>query len=459
MECLLNHFADIEAEVPASKERALHFATKMKHPDCVKKLLAKGANSNAEMKQNKYRALHIASSANWADSSLVEELLEKGADIEATDDEGATAFHFAARDGLFDVVKVLVDHQANCGALNKQAQTPLHLAATNGHYDVCETILEKDPSQVNSVTTCGNTPLHQAAIGGHVEIIRLLIEHGANIEQADNKGQTPIFISALESQGKAFRALLNAGANINTLSEDSGNVLHAAASKPSSEMSFMFNNKKAVDKVKLMIESKDKSGNTPLHIAATSGNIEAVTDLIKQGANINEPGRDGRTPLHFAADTNQTKVVKILLLNGANTETKDTVFLGMPLHFASLNGYLEVVELLVQSGARLEDKAENIKNGLTPLACAAMKQRSIVVEYLLSKGANPKSQNDRNITPLHWAAIRGDLKIMELLVEKCDAGLDLEDVDRRTPLDCAKEFFHWEVAKYIEEHKVHNIDK
>ncbi len=455
LDWLLNHSASIEAETPVTRETALHFATKKKHPDCAKKLLAKGANPNAKM-QKGYSALHIASSGQCADSSLVEELLGKGADIEATDDEGATAFHYAARDGLFDVVEVLLNHQANCGALNKQAQTPLHLAATNGHYDVCETILEKNPKLVHSVSTHGYTPLHQATIGGHGEIIGLLIEHGADIEQTDKLGYTPIHISVYVNQDKAFRVLFNAGANIYALSEDSDNILHAAALNPSSKMSFIFNNKKAFDKVKPMIDCKNKSGSTPLHCSARSGNVEAVELLIKHGANIEEgTGIDEMTPLHLAAYDNRTEVVEILLQKGANKEAKDSTNLATPLHYASLFGYLEVVKVLVESGARLEEK---LKTGFTPLACAAKEQRSFVVEYLLSKGANPESKDDESLTPFHWAAIKGNLTIMKLLVGECADGLDLKDNLGRTPFDCANGTEHWEVAKYIEEHKVNNID-
>jgi ankyrin repeat protein len=450
LDWLLDHSADIEAEVPASKERALHFATKMKHQDCAKKLLAKGANPNAIMHYG-YRALHIVSSGQCADSSLVEELLEKGADIEATDDEGATAFHYAARDNLFEVVEVLLNHQANFGAKNGTGNTPLHLAAQNGHYEVCQTIIEKNPKLVDFASKLGgNTPLHEAASRGHTDIIELLIEFKANIEQTNIQGLTPLHISVARSQDKAFRALIKAGANINALSHNLENVLHAAALNQS-KMSFMFYNKNVFDKIKPLIDGKDRSGLTPLHIAASMGHPEAAELLIKHGANIEALEMDERTPLNLAAYTNQAKVVEILLHKGANKEAKDSINLAAPLHYASLFGYLEVVKLLVESGARLEEKDET---GLTPLACAAMKQRSFVVEYLLSKGANPKSKDDESLTPFHRAAIKGDLTIMKLLVGKCSEGLDLEDMDRRTPLDCAKDFFHWEVAKYIEEHKV-----
>ena len=449
LDFLLDHSADTEAKIPASKETALHLATKMKHPNCVKKLLDGGANPNAQM-QNGYRALHLASSGKCADSFVVEELLKKGAEIEATDDEGATAFHYAARDNCFDVMEILIKHEANCAAKNITDNTPLHLAAKHGHFDVCQTLIEKNHSLVHSTSTLGFTPLHEAAVGGHTEIIELLIENEADIETTDIVGATPLLNSVFKDQEKAFRALLKAGANINAVEENLNNILHAAASTQS-KMSFMFNNKNVLEKIKPLILKTNKAECTPLHKAAQSGNAEVAELLLKHGAAVEARDKNGFTPLHTAASFNQTKVVDVLLRSGANKEARDSINMATPLYFPSVAGYMEVVKVLVDSGAGLEEKDET---GGTPLSFATRKQRSLVAEYLLSKGADPKSQNVKNITPFHWASINGDLQILKLFLEKCNDGLDLEDLDRRTPLDCAKQYGHLEVVNFIQEHRV-----
>lgn len=46
-------------------------------------------------------------------------------------------------------------------------------------------ILKQDPSQANKSSSDGATPLMYASIGGHVYIIKLLIEHGADIDATD----------------------------------------------------------------------------------------------------------------------------------------------------------------------------------------------------------------------------------------------------------------------------------
>jgi ankyrin repeat protein len=47
--------------------------------------------------------------------------------------------------------------------------------------------------------------------------------------------------------------------------------------------------------------------------------------------------------------------------------------------------------------------------GITPLACAVLRGKSITVKYLLDKGANPDKQDNKGFAPLHYATKEGSL--------------------------------------------------
>ena len=64
--------------------------------------------------------------------------------------------------------------------------------------------------------------------------------------------------------------------------------------------------------------TKGNFGNTPLHVAAAWGNKEAITLLLKCGADINSQGEGGYTPLHEAVEQNHLEAVKQLLSLGAD---------------------------------------------------------------------------------------------------------------------------------------------
>ena len=70
------------------------------------------------------------------------------------------------------------------------------------------------------------------------------------------------------------------------------------------------------------VNTRDKSGTTPLHWAAEADYYNIVVYLVEHGANVNARNRAGDTPLTLAAwdgvGLNQLKIVKYLIQNGAN---------------------------------------------------------------------------------------------------------------------------------------------
>jgi ankyrin repeat protein len=69
-------------------------------------------------------------------------LLEIGADRKATDLNGNTFYHLAARDGRVEIVQAFID-DVDLASVNKDGDTPLHLAAKSGHVQVVELLLHK----------------------------------------------------------------------------------------------------------------------------------------------------------------------------------------------------------------------------------------------------------------------------------------------------------------------------
>ncbi|XP_073409323.1 BRCA1-associated RING domain protein 1 isoform X2 [Dendrobates tinctorius] len=108
---------------------------------------------------------------------------------------------------------------------------------------------------------------------------------------------------------------------------------------------------------------KNHKGETMLHVSSIKGDLRAVEELLKSGANPNVKDHAGWTPLHEACNHGHTDVVELLLQHKALVNTtgyqNDT-----PLHDAVKNGHVAIVRLLLQHGA-LQD-AVNIF-GLRPV--------------------------------------------------------------------------------------------
>jgi ankyrin repeat protein len=74
--------------------------------------------------------VHTAASAG--DDAALKELIDGGADINASDGEGRTPLHFACGYGEMTCAEMLCDNKADVNAVDKNKNTPLHYAAGYG---------------------------------------------------------------------------------------------------------------------------------------------------------------------------------------------------------------------------------------------------------------------------------------------------------------------------------------
>uniref|UniRef100_A0A3Q4B1W9 BARD1 Zinc finger RING-type domain-containing protein n=1 Tax=Mola mola TaxID=94237 RepID=A0A3Q4B1W9_MOLML len=98
------------------------------------------------------------------------------------------------------------------------------------------------------------------------------------------------------------------------------------------------------------IMKRNHKGETLLHVASIKGDVEAVKDLLDQGADPNLKDNAGWTPLHEACNLGHLAVVEVLVSGGAllNTPGYEN---DAPLHDAVKNGHPAIVKRLLQLGA------------------------------------------------------------------------------------------------------------
>ena len=101
----------------------------------------------------------------------------------------------------------------------------------------------------------------------------------------------------------------------------------------------------------------------PLHPAAKRGDVDAMTQLLDDGAEVNTE-INGTTPLYCACKGGHVDAARLLLERGAKID-ETSIFKGMegvtPLHIASYGGHIEVVRLLLERGADVHLEAGGMK--------------------------------------------------------------------------------------------------
>ena len=282
------------------------------------------------------------------DSVAANALLDRGADVNAVEGDGATALHWAAQLDDVAAVESLLQAGAAVDAANRFNVRPLDLAANNGNKDIVERLLAGG-ADANARSREGQTPLMSAALNGRTEAVTALLAHGAEVDAAETfRGQTALMLAAGEGNVGAAHALIDAGANVT---------------------------------------AKSKSGFTPLLFAVRNARLDAVRLLLANGANVNDLAPDGTSALNVAIVNAFYEVASVLLEHGADPNLPDAR--ASPLH---------TIAWLRKPGAT--DRAGGTGELATSAPRPTGKVTSIeLAELLLDRGANPNVRVD-------WEEIR-----------------------------------------------------
>ncbi|KAH0419847.1 hypothetical protein CcaCcLH18_14269 [Colletotrichum camelliae] len=158
-------------------------------------------------------------------------LNHEGVDIRA--ENGSTALAFASRNGHMEMVRLLLEKGADMNAVDNEGQTPMYVASYYGHLDVLQHLIKRGADK-DIPNKDSWTPLYTASRNGHLEVVRLLVQNGADLIAAANTGRTPLYETAHHGYLKVFQLLLESGASAHSADKVGWTPLHGAPSSYSS---------------------------------------------------------------------------------------------------------------------------------------------------------------------------------------------------------------------------------
>lgn len=147
-----------------------------------------------------YQGLHKA--AADGDIAGLEKALSSGADVNARDEKGRTAFHVAAFQRQTKIMQRLAASGADVNALEFQAYDAVTIAAVADDVDTLKVALSLGNKATNITSPYDGTALIAAAHLGHDEVVRLLIEAGATLDHVNNLGWTALIEAVILGDGK-----------------------------------------------------------------------------------------------------------------------------------------------------------------------------------------------------------------------------------------------------------------
>ena len=307
-------------------------------------------------------------------------------------------------------------------------RTPLMMASVSAPSAFFETLIALG-ADVNAQRTDDKmTPLYLASSWNHYVAVRLLLEHGADANIPNVKGYSPLHVAASNGFFNVVRLLLDYGADVNI---------------------------------------PDIDGYTPFHYAASQG-CNLIELLIEKVSNVNLRTKRGRTPLYIAVKNQHEQIIKLLLEHkadvsmGYSEDTEERIYLvrgkdrGKPAwHYVLADKHLLGLFLKKTKGGSLDVKdfgtvlrsgrGQNPPDGTIDqilkeksamfeeipgeslLHVACRNNDAVAIDLLVKHGAwNLNPRDAEGFTPLHIAAIHGNMQAVEKLV---DLGADASQAE------------------------------
>ena len=172
---------------------------------------------------------------------------------------------------------------------------PYHGVIIEDIPEYCRKQLRDNNYDLDAADMRGWTPLHLAAFLENIALINILIEEGASRLVFSKEGLTPLHLAAIHRKNLAAKALL----------------------QKETQIPFVFNkrSKMDMDAFDLSNATSPQTGQSALHIAAETNNVDLINILVDEGAaNLQCRDKNGNTPLHLAATAGHHNAVRTLLL-------------------------------------------------------------------------------------------------------------------------------------------------
>ena len=371
--------------------------------------------------------LHFA--AHHDDVTLATMLIRAGARAGSADDTGATPLFLACMNRSGAMVKLLLDAGAGANAALVNGETALMTCARTGDVAAVRALLAHGADANRKEPLHDQTALMWAAAGGHADVAAALVAAGANVHARSRTymqsvtsevtqrrgreqlnyavprgGSTPLLFAARSGDANTARVLVEAGADVNDALPNGMTALVEAAHSGSEDVGILLLDKGGDP-------NTNAAGYTALHAAVLRSGARLVSALLAHGANPNlrmtqgTPVRRnsedfelpatlvGATPYFLAAKFLEPAIMRALASAGAD------------VHLSMMSG-----DTPLMAAAGMGASLQTDRRGLSVLDGGRIEDERRVIESVgvaLAAGGEVNAVNQAGNTAVHAAALLG----------------------------------------------------
>ncbi|KAJ2902815.1 hypothetical protein MKZ38_000096 [Zalerion maritima] len=440
MAAMQGHHGMIEILAPESERECLLEGGEQARPPlymaCVmgnwrvtEVLLRLGSDPDCGVKPDEKtdRWMPLVGACDWGHAKTAAILLEHGANPNICGpDEEDTALRWAtAVSASPRCCQVLLDHGADPNHEFLKPPLMVEIAKSGPPGKNCLKMCDMMYDHKSRVEVDGQdaddgmSALMYAAMNRNIDLLKWLLEHGADVDLADQKKETAIFYAVRHRKKEAVEELLKKKPDLNILNEYGDGLLRLCISlHPMAGM------------LDLLLDAGadpnlvDGDGSAPLNYLA--GSSEACDILVKRGADIHHKDGSGWSPIMDAVRSPYANVNTLRTLADAGADLGEAhADSGKTLlHLAASSGVDEVLPALLEYHTRIVDVNKPAKDGSTPLGAAIANDSVPNTRLLIRAGADVNARDDMGDSPVTAALVTKDSEIIDLLLSRPDININ-----------------------------------
>ena len=293
----------------------------------------------------------------------------------------------AVLDNNPEEVSALIKSNASLSAKSDDGMTILMLASQKGYFEIVKLLVTHGADvNENPLFSGDETALKKALLYNNIEIAQYLKDHGADVDAADKSGNTILMLEVkYAARAEIIKWLIENGADASRRNDEGLSALDFATERNDFSIT-----KLLLDKGTEISNDNLSELNAKLWEALKDNNLETAKLILKKITDINAVNNDGKSILMCSIDLDNPGATDLLLRNKASIET------------------------------------ENV-NGNTCLSYAVFKNKDdVIINKLLKYGADVNTKNYDGLTPLMLAALNKNHDLAKLMLEY---GADVNAVD------------------------------
>jgi ankyrin repeat protein len=348
--------------------------------------------------------LHYACYFGYTEA--IQEFIDRGANVNARNEEGSTPLHELMRTPNPIAVSLLLDAGADINSKNYEGFTPIQKLGLSEYTPEDlkkDTIVALEVFLKRGADISGDIGLSTLCqFSTSIEAARALIEKDILLH---SDRYQPISRIAADGNSELYFLLISKGVNVEPIAY---NILYSTIKRNGKNAERYQIASHCLPFLKDVNQIDPEVNSTLLNSCASYDQGEIAALLIKRGANIDHRNKQERTPLQQALIYDSNIAAKVLVEGGANIDGLTGVSY---LNQAISNKNIINTKLLIDAGVDVNQATDS-----TPLQTAIKQSHVPIVKLLLEKGANPNIKSEKEKYPLAIAIKKGHELITHLLL-------------------------------------------